>query len=150
MDNSHRTPLYRLIVEIRGAFNELKSLSDEMIVDLGVTAAMRAVLEHLDRHGPATVPQIAKAKSVTRQHIQVLADLLVEKGFAKYEDNPAHQRSRLVVPTPSGDALFAEVSKREARVIARLGQSLTEEELEAAATVLQHLRDGLRKEGTPD
>lgn len=147
METSHDTPLYRLIVEIRGAFNELKALSDAMIADLDVTAAMRAVLEHLDREGAATVPQIAKAKSVTRQHIQVLADALVERGLAAYVDNPAHQRSKLLAPTPRGTALFAEIGRREAQAIARLGREIPETDLEPAADVVRRLRRAVRNSG---
>lgn len=61
---------------VRGVFNRLKALGDELHGDLDVTTVMRAVMETLSDAGPMTVPQIAKLKGVTRQHIQLLADAL--------------------------------------------------------------------------
>jgi DNA-binding MarR family transcriptional regulator len=116
--------IYRLILEIRGAFNELKAFADDAHSDLGVTAAMRAVLEHLARFGPSTVPDIAREKSVSRQHIQKLADTLVAGGLARFEDNPAHKRSAFLVPTEAGEAAFATIRAREAEALARLGAKL--------------------------
>ena len=84
---------------VRGVFNRLKALSDELHGDLDVTTAMRAVMETLSDAGPMTVPQIAKLKGVTRQHIQLLADALVDGGLASVKENPAHRRSSLITLT---------------------------------------------------
>jgi DNA-binding MarR family transcriptional regulator len=116
--------IYRLILEVRGAFNELKAFADDAHSDLGVTAAMRAVLEHLAQQGPSTVPEIAREKSVSRQNIQKLADALVADGLAAFEENPAHKRSSLLVPTPAGEAAFATIRAREAKALALLGAEM--------------------------
>src|SRR5690606_18141459 len=55
---------------VRACFNRLRALGDTLHEDLGITASMRSVLESLHEDGARTVPQIAKSKSVTRQHIQ--------------------------------------------------------------------------------
>jgi DNA-binding MarR family transcriptional regulator len=143
IQNPHGQPLYKLIVEIRSAFNALKALSDEMNADIGITAAMRAVMEHLETQRPATVPQIAAAKSVTRQHIQILADALVDKGFARYVANPAHQRSRLLELTDFGTRHFAEIRNREAEALGQLAQGFETTDLERATATLARLRSAL-------
>lgn len=140
---THNDPLYRLIVEIRGAFNDLKALSDAMIADLGVTAAMRAVIEHLTGHGPQTVPQIADAKSVSRQHIQLIADALQDKGLVVYHDNPAHKRSRLVDLTADGRAVFEAIRSREAALLAELSET-GQDDWSSAADIVARLRARLR------
>ncbi len=42
---------------------------------------------------------------LTRQSVQRIADLLVERGLAAYADNPAHRRAKLVTPTSAGRVL---------------------------------------------
>ncbi|MDH3263428.1 MAG: MarR family winged helix-turn-helix transcriptional regulator [Paracoccaceae bacterium] len=136
-------PIYGLIVEIRGAFNELKAFADDANADLGVTAAMRAVLEHLAWHGPSTVPDIARTKSVSRQHIQKLADALVAASLARFEPNPAHKRSALLAPTGAGERTFATIRQREAGALARLGEGLDPTRCREAAETVAALRRAL-------
>ncbi|MGB5836538.1 MAG: hypothetical protein WBH14_05745 [Albidovulum sp.] len=142
---SHERALYQLIKEIRGAFNELKALSDRMNADLDVTAAMRAVLETLCTNGAATVPDIARAKSVSRQHIQILADTLVSKGLARSVENPAHQRSRLLEITAEGRTRFNEVTQRETAALADLEKLIGTQEAAGAAKAVQKLRSAIRE-----
>jgi DNA-binding MarR family transcriptional regulator len=137
--------LYRLIVEIRRAFNELKTYSDDANADLGVTAAMRAVMEHLALHGPTSVPDIARAKSVTRQHIQQLSDALARDGLLEWNDNPRHKRSPLADLTANGRAGFAEIRKREAAALQDLAAELQDVDCTASADVLAELRAALGK-----
>ena len=136
--------LQDLIGGVRRCFQLLGSLSDEMVADLGITAALRAVLEHLYDGGPQTVPQIARDKSVRRQSIQALVDELLELGLVELLDNPTHKRSALAALTPEGRALFREVRRRERRSLARLVKGFEAQELAAASTTLAKLRDRLR------
>ena len=55
--------LHSLIAEIRGAFNDLKTYSDTQNEDLQITAAMRAVMEHIEGNGAQSMPVIAKEKT---------------------------------------------------------------------------------------
>lgn len=141
--NQHNAQLYELIAEIRGAFRELGALSDTMTADLGVTAAMRAVMEHLEETGPRTVPKIAKAKNVSRQHIQLLADALVERSLAEYLDNPEHKRSKLVALSVTGKDIFRQILKKEAGVLSWLAGHFDESELKRAQKTLKTLRQEL-------
>jgi DNA-binding MarR family transcriptional regulator len=82
------------------------------------------VLEHLDARGPATVPDMARAKTVTRQHIQQLVDGGLAAGLIEARVNPAHRRSPLIALTPRGAATFAEIRKRERTALAALADEL--------------------------
>lgn len=124
---------------VRGVFNRLKALGDELHGDLDVTTAMRAVMETLSDAGPMTVPQIAKLKGVTRQHIQLLADALVEGGLASVKENPAHRRSSLIALTDKGRRAFAKMRAREAPLIEELSAEFETQELERATIVLTRL-----------
>lgn len=124
---------------VRGVFNRLKALGDELHGDLEITATMRAVMETLSDAGPMTVPQIAKLKGVTRQHIQLLADALVEGGFASVKENPAHRRSSLITLTEKGRRAFAKMRAREAPLIEELSAEFEAPDLERATAVLTRL-----------
>lgn len=124
---------------IRLTFNRLKELGDGLHRDLEVTAAMRAVMETLAAQGPMTVPQIAKLKGVTRQHIQLLADALVAAGLAVVKENPAHRRSSLIALTDKGRRMFAKMGAREAPVIEEIAAEFDGQELERATAVLTRL-----------
>ena len=130
--------LYAVIRQVRTCFNLLKGLSDEMNRDLGVNASMRAVMEALSTEG-RTVPDIARARSVSRQHIQVNMDALLEKGLVESRANPAHKRSPLYSLTDRGEEIFAEIRGREAAVLEQLADGLLGRTLEAANAALDAL-----------
>jgi DNA-binding MarR family transcriptional regulator len=123
---------------VRSVFNRLKALGDQLHGDLEITTAMRAVMETLTV-GPMTVPQIAKLKGVTRQHIQLLADALVEAGLAVVKENPAHRRSSLITLTEKGKRAFAKMRAREEPVIDAIAWEFDAQELERATGVLNRL-----------
>jgi DNA-binding MarR family transcriptional regulator len=124
---------------VRSAFNRLKALGDALHSDLEITAAMRAVMETLADAGPMTVPQIAKEKGVTRQHIQLLADTLTAAGLAAMKENPAHRRSSLIALTEKGRRAFAKMRAREAPIIEALAGEFDAQDLERATALLARL-----------
>jgi DNA-binding MarR family transcriptional regulator len=136
---SRAEKMVALTQAVRGVFNRLKALGDELHGDLDVTTAMRAVMETLSDAGPMTVPQIAKLKGVTRQHIQLLADALVDAGLASVKENPAHRRSSLITLTEKGRRAFAKMRAREAPLIEELSGEFEAQELERATVVLTRL-----------
>lgn len=135
--------LYDLIVGIRAAFGALRARSDAALSDIGVTAAMRAQMEYLATHGPDTVPGIARAKRTSRQNMQKLADMLVDRGLAEFSDNPAHKRSAIVSLTAAGASLFARIRDQEAGDLAVLADQFSEEDLHLARDVLRRLTQNL-------
>ena len=90
--------------------------------------------------GPRTVPDIARRKSVTRQHIQLLVDELVEAELVELRPNPAHQRSPLVALTRRGEAIFAAGRRREAPLIEQLAGGLDARKAAATIQTLTALR----------
>jgi DNA-binding MarR family transcriptional regulator len=139
--------------EIRACFNRMAALGDRLHRDLGVTTAMRAVMETLYENGEQTVPAIARAKRVTRQHIQMLLNRLIAAKLAATRPNPADRRSPLADLTAAGRTLFARMHEREKAVFADLTRALAGRDLDAALAALAALRafldDALQK-GEPD
>ena len=101
---------------------------------------MRAVLEHLDETGRQTVPQIARAKGVSRQHIQMLVNALAAAALVAASDNPADRRSPHVALTREGKAAFRRIRKREASLLAAAAAALADSDLAATQASLDALR----------
>lgn len=105
-----------------------------------LTVACRGVLRDLARLGPHTVPQLARRRDCSRQHVQILVKRLVADGMAELVDNPDHRRSPLVRLTPAGKDTLETMWRREADLIDELPAVLAIEELEGACRVLRQLR----------
>src|SRR5262245_6032955 len=105
-----------------------------------LTNACRGVLRDLARLGPRTVPQLARRRECSRQHVQVLVNRLVADGMAELMDNPDHRRSPLVSLTPAGRGALEAMWRREAELIDELPVGPAVEDLERAAGVLREVR----------
>ena len=141
--------LVQLFDEVRLLEHQLVRTVEVLHADLAVTAPRRAVLEYLHRHGPSTVPDIARARLVTRQHIQVLADGLLADGLVARTPNPAHQRSPLLALTGDGAALITLLLEREQQFLRRQLGGIDPAAVTAAAQVLAAVRAGLDQEVEP-
>ena len=150
--DSARTPntpvlqerLEALLVEVNGLANRLKSDPRAKL-----PSASRAALQLLQRHGPQTVPQIARARFSSRQNIQILINRLQQEGLVELFSNPDHKRSALVRLTPRGQAIIAEAGKEAAELSTRILPSFSQSELSSATDVLSRLRSLLNPSQDP-
>lgn len=101
----------------------------------------RSVLETLKSEGPQTVPQLARSRPVSRQHMQTHVNELKAKGLVVLDPNPAHQRSHLVSLTHAGAEVIKEMARRERTAIRRLDLEVSNQELKFAADVLRRVRE---------
>lgn len=134
---------YATIRILRTCFNRLKSVADEMHRDLGVNASMRAVMEALADEGQQSVPEIARGRGVSRQHIQVNVDVLLRNRMVEQRENPKHKRSPRIALTSKGSEAFEEIRYREVEIIERLARGMSAETIDAAFTALTVLNEGL-------
>ncbi|MFI6499744.1 MarR family winged helix-turn-helix transcriptional regulator [Nonomuraea typhae] len=84
------------------------AIAEELARPAGLTAAWWQVLGAAQRE-PLPVAGIARAMGITRQSVQRIADLLVDKGLAEYLPNPAHRRAKLLRPTAEGYAAVKKI-----------------------------------------
>lgn len=124
-------------------FHLLRALAEDLHGQGELTAARRGVLRGLDRLGSQTVPQMARARPVSRQHIQMLVNQLEADGLVELHANRAHKRSPLVGLTPQGKAYLDAIYQREAVFYATLTLDLSEDVLRSTAQVLETLRETL-------
>lgn len=104
----------------------------------GLTAAWWQVLGAV-LDDPLPVAGIARAMGITRQSVQRIADLLVERGLAEYLPNPAHRRAKLVTATPAGRAAVTGIDPAHAAFARRLADAVGEEGLVATLAAMQQL-----------
>jgi len=134
----------RLFNETRLLFHALKAWAETLHEELGLTAAMRGVLERILLDGPATVPDLARARGVSRQHIQQQVDPLLERGFIERNDNPAHRRSPIIGLTDKGRALIQNMRAEELSALGRMQVGVSDDAMLEAAQVLAAWRAALQ------
>jgi DNA-binding MarR family transcriptional regulator len=138
--------LDQVFTETVALFHRLRAVAEEVHGQGELTAGKRGILKDLARLGPQTVPQMARARPVSRQHIQLLVNMLEADGYVQWVENPAHKRSLLVRLTPEGEALFQTMSQKEAEHLSALEIDIDEKDLETTVSVLRSLRELLTSE----
>ena len=138
--------LEALVDETVALFHRLRAVAEELHGQGEVTAGKRGVLRGLDRFGPQTVPQMARARPVSRQYIQTLVNLLAAEGHVEFVPNPAHKRSHLVRLTAAGKGFLNAMYRKEAALLSRLDLAASEQDLRSAAAVLKQVRDSFMGE----
>ena len=130
---------FPLTQSVRRLFHKLSSGAAALHRDTDISVGMRGVLESVVDGGAQTVPQLARARPVTRQHIQGLVNALIDGGYVAYSDNPGHRRSKLVGATEKGRRAFQALRDVETRAFGRLTVDITPGEMAAARSVLDRL-----------
>lgn len=102
-----------LIYEVRVLYQTLLQFGEQIHGESPISMGMRAVLEYLSRFGDATVPDMARARRVTRQRIQALVNDLSSLDLVTTRDNPASKRSPLIALTKAGARNLRDMRKRE-------------------------------------
>jgi len=125
------------------ASHKLRALGQEMGAMTEGGRGAWGVLHSLVSEGPQTVPQLARARPVSRQHIQQIANELMAAGFIESLPNPAHRRSRLLAITASGRAEYLRVRdillQHADTLFAGMDQSDVARSRQMLAIVLQRL-----------
>lgn len=134
--------LYLLLGWIR-ASHKLRALGQELGAMTEGGRGAWGVLHSLATEGPQTVPQLARARPVSRQHIQKIANELMAAGFIESVPNPAHRRSRLLAITANGRTEYErvrEILRRHAEALfAGMEQSDVARSRQMLAIVLERL-----------
>ncbi|MEU6723299.1 MarR family transcriptional regulator [Nonomuraea wenchangensis] len=135
-----------------GAFRlngQFLHVAEELARPAGITAAWWQVLGAVLRE-PLPVSGIAREMGMTRQGVQRIADLLVERGLAEYRPNPAHRRAKLLQPTAAGREAIAKINPGHAAFSDRLVAELGPEEAERCLEAVRLLSAALDRLGDQD
>lgn len=135
-----RPEMQEVVDETIALFRWLAWVAEQLYGDDARGASRRWVLRRLARHGPQTVPALARARAQRRQSMQPVVDGLVADGLVALGANPAHARSALVVLAPRGAELVARMDRIDARVLAAVGRDLPRADLARTAATLRAIR----------
>ncbi|MBT7952645.1 MAG: winged helix-turn-helix transcriptional regulator [Gammaproteobacteria bacterium] len=134
---------YQVIWLTRRLFRALAQKSNENIVDLGITSADRAVIEFLYPDKKFSVPAIAEKFKVSRQHIQVTVNSLLENGLLVTKDNPRHKRSPHISLNAKGREIFSVVLEKDEEAVKSLFSHLSKKDIQITRQSLQSLLNKL-------
>jgi DNA-binding MarR family transcriptional regulator len=114
----------------------------------GLTAAWWQVLGGvLDQ--PRSVAEIGRRMGMTRQGVQRVADVLVERGLAEYRTNPAHRRAKLLACTEAGYWAIRRIAVAQRPFADRIGSRVGTDELRVALAAMRRLVDALEADRPP-
>ena len=99
-----------MILETFRFNGRLLAAGDRLTKELGLTSALWQVLGAIDE-APLPVAQIARNMGLARQSVRRTANLLEDKGFVEFQENPNHQRAKLVVLSKKGCDVLDQVTK---------------------------------------
>jgi DNA-binding MarR family transcriptional regulator len=73
----------------------------------------------------------------------MLVNALERDGLVEVVPNPSHRRSSLIRLTRCGRTSIDSMARREQRVFDRIGRGMSDNRLQAATSVLRHIRRSL-------
>jgi DNA-binding MarR family transcriptional regulator len=132
-----QSPQYDVTWLIRRLFRAMAQLADGYLQAHGLAAADRAVLEFLYPDESLSVPEIATRYQVSRQHIQVTVNALLEDGFLMSRPNPRHKRSPLFALTAVGRELFRKIRLAESELLDKLFADIPTDDIECTRRTLE-------------
>jgi DNA-binding MarR family transcriptional regulator len=117
--------------------------SGEYLEDFGITVADRAVMEFLYPAHMLSVPEIAQLYKVSRQHVQVTVNSLIELDLVISKKNPKHKRSVLILLNDEGRDLFKKIKAREKKEVDLLFTNVSTSHLKHTRQTLETLLKNL-------
>ncbi|PYJ05924.1 MAG: hypothetical protein DME25_07550 [Verrucomicrobia bacterium] len=129
-----------LLMEASAVANELRKPLPVVASRSGRSAGDRSILQILDRHGPQSVPQVARIRGTSRQNIQILVNRLEGQGSVEFRANAAHKRSNLVGLTDQGRVELGATARQEGELLESISSQLSGTEMRVAARLLGRLR----------
>jgi DNA-binding MarR family transcriptional regulator len=134
-----------LIGRIPRLYYLLKAVGDQQHADLGVSTAMRGVMASLAAGEPRTVPELARERPVSRQHMQTVVNELLAAGLVETAPNPSHRRSPRIALSEDGRGRLKLIQAREAELLARTAPAVSHAELAAATRLFDLLERDLAR-----
>lgn len=135
-----------LVLETFRLQSRLMDAAQRLAAEGDLTAAWWQVLGGvLDE--PRTLAEAGRRMGVSRQAVRRIADLLVERGLAKYRPNPSHRRAQLLACTEAGYWAVRRISLVQAPWAARIGATVGADELRHTQAIMSRLVEALDADG---
>jgi DNA-binding MarR family transcriptional regulator len=130
-----------LFWETRRLFRALARAADEALEPLGISAGDRALIEFLAREpGPISIAELARKRSVSRQHIHQSLSRLSNPAWIERFSDPNDARSISLTLSASGRALWQKIRRIDRAFLRRVARNFDTREVQAATKTLRHVR----------
>ena len=86
---------------------------------------------------PRSVADVGRIMGVSRQGVQRIADLLVERGLAEYRPNPAHRRAKLLACTEAGYWAIRQIAVAQHPWTSQLAKAVDLDDLRTTLATMQ-------------
>ena len=139
MSTQEQADAYQIVWLIRRLFRSLALKSNESLQVHGISVADRAVMEFLYPNERLSVPEIAERYQVSRQHVQVTVNALLQTNLLDTENNPRHKRSPLITLTREGRSLFAQILSSDRAFVEQLISTIANKDVRATRKTLETL-----------
>ena len=127
-----------IVLEIFKLGGTLVAEGDRITSEYGLTSARWKVLGAISLAGsPLTVPQIARAKGLTRQGVQRLVDIMHKDGLLEFLENPEHKRAKLISLSKLGKKSYEKLDQKQKKWARSNTHQMNKDELEATLSVLK-------------
>jgi DNA-binding MarR family transcriptional regulator len=141
-----RTPsgrkMTQLVLETFRFNGQLIAAGDRLTEKLGLSSALWQVLGAIAEE-PLPMAQIARNMGLTRQSVRRTANVLKDKEFVIFQDNPNHQRAKLVVLTIKGRNVLDRVTELQIDWSNNTSKGLSAKELDAVFGTMRTLSERL-------
>jgi DNA-binding MarR family transcriptional regulator len=120
----------------------LVEAGNQLVRPVGLTTAWWQVLGALG-YSPVPLPvaHIARNMGLTRQAVQRVVDLLIERGLVSHQPNPHHQRAKLIILTSAGRAALSGAEAAAVPLDQAILERVGAERLGHAIAVLREMND---------
>lgn len=136
--------IYELVWCTRRLFQQLRATSDKLLDGTGINTSQRAVLEFLYGNPAQTVSNMAREKTVSRQHIQTVVNSLLELELVTTKENPSHKSSPLIAITSKGKKLYQKITRKEAKVLETMAKEFKEKDISTSINTLKAINTYLQ------
>ena len=137
--------LFELFDEATSLNNRLRIVAEHIHGQGEGSAGRRSILRSLDFSGPQTVPQMARVRLVSRQHIQILVNALIDDGLLELAKNPSHKRSSIVQLSKRGKQMVMTMNKTEEEWLEKLGLDVSKKDIQRTTETLRAVREAVEK-----
>jgi DNA-binding MarR family transcriptional regulator len=133
----------RIIADFRAAMAELRCISSERLLRLGVSMSQLHVMTILERHGDMPMSRLAEMIDVSVSNATGLIDRMEERGFVERDRVPDDRRVVLVRISETGRRLIDDIEVTRAQTLRSVLDRLDPDQLEGIARATADLRDAL-------
>jgi DNA-binding MarR family transcriptional regulator len=139
---SHIDEVRRMLRELTVTTSMLHAQADQALSAVGQNLSRWQALSQYATT-PTAVPAVARSMNHSRQYVQRITDDMTRERLVTPLANPGHRRSPLFSATPEGVAMLARLESSVSDWTAFLADVLSDPEIHALRTTLEHLRDAV-------